>query len=223
MGDSTSQDLELLMPEKSEEIIIKPETIEKFQTTEERSRLNFYFRGTESKIFSRIQNRSASVFSSEPSNSEMTEMQEFSEETEKRFPRIQNRSASVFSSEPSNSEMTEMQDFSEETEKTFPRIQIRSASILSSEPSNSEMTEMQEFSEETPTRNLVSLMPENSEVSKVINPFQCKSCKNLQEIEIAEDCHEVSEIKEDTNDFSNIAQRWQKEISDGAEYGNTGC
>ena len=81
MGDSTSQDLELLMPEKSEEIIIKPETIEKFQTTEERSRLNFYFRGTESKIFSRIQNRSASVLSSEPSSSEMTEMQEFSEET----------------------------------------------------------------------------------------------------------------------------------------------
>ena len=83
MGDSTSQDLELLMPEKSEEIIIKPETIEKFQTTEERSRLNFYFRGTESKIFSRLQNRSASVFSSEPSFSEMTEMQDFSEETEK--------------------------------------------------------------------------------------------------------------------------------------------
>ena len=82
MGDSTSQDLELLMPEKSEEIIIKPETIEKFQTTEERSRLNFYFRGTESKRFPRIQNRSASVLSSEPSNSEMTEMQEFSEETE---------------------------------------------------------------------------------------------------------------------------------------------
>ena len=111
MGDSTSQDLELLMPEKSEEIIIKPETIEKFQTTEERSRLNFYFRGSESKR----QNRSASVFSSEPSFSEMTEMQEFSEETEKIFSRIQNRSASVLSSEPSNSEMTEMQEFSEET------------------------------------------------------------------------------------------------------------
>ena len=130
MGDSTSQDLELLMPEKSEEIIIKPETIEKFQTTEERSRLNFYFRGTESK----------------------------------RFPRIQNRSASVLSSEPSNSEMTEMQDFSEETEKRFPRIQNRSASVLSSELSSSEMTEMQEFSEKTPIRNLVALMPENSEV-----------------------------------------------------------
>ena len=155
MGDSTSQDLELLMPEKSEEIIIKPETIEKFQTTEERSRLNFYFRGIESKIFSRLQNRSASVFSSEPSFSEMTEMQD--------------------------------------------------------------------FSELTPIRNLVSLMPENSKVSKEINPFQCKSCKNMQEIEIVEDFHEVSEIKEDTNDFSNIAQRWQKEISDGAEYGNTGC
>ena len=149
MGDSTSQDLELLMPEKSEEIIIKPETIEKFQTTEERSRLNFYFRGTESKIFSRIQNRSASVFSSEPSNSEMTEMQDFSEETEKRYPRIQIRSASVLSPEPSNSEMTEMQEFSEETEKRFPRIQNRSASVFSSEPSNSEMTEMQDFSEET--------------------------------------------------------------------------
>ena len=112
MGDSTSQDLELLMPEKSEEIIIKPETIEKFQTTEERSRLNFYFRGSESKRFPRIKNRSASCLSSEPSNSEMTEMQDFSEETEKR---IQNRSASVLSSEPSSSEMTERQEFSEET------------------------------------------------------------------------------------------------------------
>ena len=115
MGDSTSEDLELLMPEKSEEIIIKPETIEKFQTTEERSRLNFYFRGSESKRFPRIQNRSASCLSSEPSNSELTEMQDFSEETEKRFPRIQNRSASVLSSEPPSSEMTEMQVFSEET------------------------------------------------------------------------------------------------------------
>ena len=151
MGDSTSQDLVLLMPEKSEEIIIKPKTLEKNHVTEKRSPWNFESRGR------------------------------------------------------------------------FPRTQSRSASVLASEPSNSEMTEMQEFSEETPTRNLVSLMPENSEVSKVINPFQCKSCKNLQEIEIAEDCHEVSEIKEDTNDFSNIAQRWQKEISDGAEYGNTGC
>ena len=159
MGDSTSQDLELLMPEKSEEIIIKPETIEKFQTTVERSRLNFYFRGSESKRFPRIQNRSASCLSSEPSNSELTEMQDFSEKTEsKRFPRIQNRSASVFSSEPSSSEMTEMKD----------------------------------FSEETPIRNLVSLMPENSEVSKEINPFQCKSCKNTQEIEIAEEYHEQS-------------------------------
>ena len=115
MGDSTSQDLELLMPEKSEEIIIKPETIEKFQTTEERSRLNFYFRESESKRFPRIQNRSASCLSSEPSNSEFTEMQDFSEETEKRFPRIQNRSDSVLSSEPSSSEMTERQEFSEET------------------------------------------------------------------------------------------------------------
>ena len=38
----------------------------------------------------------------------------------------------------------------------------------------------------------MSLMPENSEVSEEINPFQCKSCKNMQEIEIAEDCHEQS-------------------------------
>ena len=220
MGDSPSQDLELIMPEKSDEIIIKPETIEKFQTTQERSRLNLYFRGTESKR----QDRSASFFSSEPSFSDMTEMQEFSEETEKRFPRIQNRSASVLSSEPSNSEMTtEMQDFSEETEKRLSRIQNRSASVLSSEPSSSEMNEMQEFSELTPIRNLVSLMPENSEVAKEINPFQCKSCKNTQEIEKAEDCHKVSEIKKETNDFSNIAQRWQEEISDSAEYGNTGC
>ena len=92
MGDSTSQDLVLLMPEKSEEIIIKPKTLEKNHVTEERSRWNF-----ESRVrFPRIQNRSASVLSSEPSNSEMTEMEEFSEETEsKGFPRIQNRSASV--------------------------------------------------------------------------------------------------------------------------------
>ena len=112
MGDSTSQDLVLLMPEKSEEIIIKPKTLEKVHVTEERSRWNFESRGR----FPRIQNRSASVLSSEPSNSEMTEMQEFSEETEKRFPRIQNRSASVLSSELSSSEMTEMQEFSEKTE-----------------------------------------------------------------------------------------------------------
>ena len=92
MGDSTSQDLVLLMPEKSEEIIIKPKTLEKNHVTEERSRWNF-----ESRVrFPRIQNRSASVLSSEPSNSEMTEMEEFSEETEsKGFPRIQNISASV--------------------------------------------------------------------------------------------------------------------------------
>ena len=113
MGDSTSQDLVLLMPEKSEEIIIKPKTLEKNHVTEERSRWNF-----ESRVrFPRIQNRSASVLSSEPSNSEMTEMQEFSEETEsKRSPRIQNRSASVLSSELSSSEMTEMQQVLKEKE-----------------------------------------------------------------------------------------------------------
>ena len=38
----------------------------------------------------------------------------------------------------------------------------------------------------------MSLMPENSEVSEEINPFQCKSCKNTQEIEIAEEYHEQS-------------------------------
>ena len=111
MGDSTSQDLVLLMPEKSEEIIIKPKTLEKNHVTEKRSRWNFESRGR----FPRTQSRSASVLSSEPSNSEMTEMQDFSEETEKRVPRIQIRSASVLSSEPSSSEMTEMQEFSEET------------------------------------------------------------------------------------------------------------
>ena len=77
MGDSTSQDLVLLMPEKSEEIIIKPKTLEKVHVKKERSHWNFESRGR----FPRIQNRSASVLSSEPSNSEMTEMQEFSEET----------------------------------------------------------------------------------------------------------------------------------------------
>ena len=96
MGDSTSQDLVLLMPEKSEEIIIKPKTLEKNHVTEKKSRWNFESRGR----FPRIQNRPASVLSSEPTNSEMTEMQEFSEETEsKGFPRIQNRSASVLPSE----------------------------------------------------------------------------------------------------------------------------
>ena len=49
------------------------------------------------------------------------------------------------------------------------------------------------------------------------NPFHCKNCKNAQEIETEEDFHEVSEIKEETNDFSNIAQKWQKEISDSKE------
>ena len=29
--------------------------------------------------------------------------------------------------------------------------------------------------------------------------------------------HEVSEIKEESHDISNIAQKWQKEISDTAE------
>ena len=110
MGDSTSQDLVLLMPEKSEEIIIKPKT--KVHVTEERSRWNFESRGR----FLRTQSRSTSVLSSEPSNSEMTEMQEFSEETEKRFPSIQNISISILSSEHSSSEMNEMQEFLEETE-----------------------------------------------------------------------------------------------------------